>query len=462
MTSRWFYNLMGESFGPVDWAQVQELVETGILATSDRVCAENSTDWQTIHQVADHNSAPRATDHSLDLQLAESLDDIQLEPGPSTIPVNDLSQQFHAVADLGSVVELTSVQAKSAAEIQYYVQVFGEILGPVSRPDLGEMIADQQVGGEDLVRVGKDGAWQPIEKMPLLQRYLSTAPTEPPTRSVNQVDATPVARGVSSALADAPRDKAVPRKAVTQKAVAESAPTRVRTSAQPSRKKSKRPPKPKYDPIMQEIYDEVFAPDATAKAPRPGQNEARVAAAPVTTAAGSPREIDSRPASNPTSPAISALSPTQTMPREVAIPVPPAPGRTAPSFQLPDGKTLGIGAALLGVSGLILAFMMGWVSLPSFGGGSTGPTAESSVIACYMEFNALPNPVAQIDWVEFTGTVQGRIKPLMSKQDAGTDASVIKAAQLLLDIADSHPIKDAAKITQFSTQLKTLMEQIRG
>jgi len=119
-------------------------------------------------------------------------------------------------------------------------------------------------------------------------------------------------------------------------------------------------------------------------------------------------------------------------------------------------KLWGLVAAGIGVVGLTISF------LTSSADGPFDPTS-GTVLACYSEFVALgEGRVRRVDWVEFVGTVEGRLEPMVEQGMPDASKTTLKAAQLLVQIASTHPIREADKVKQCADELVPLIEEIRG
>ncbi len=122
-------------------------------------------------------------------------------------------------------------------------------------------------------------------------------------------------------------------------------------------------------------------------------------------------------------------------------------------------KTVAMAAGAI-FAGLMLAVWVGWWPTS---GGSTFGQADGTVLACYSEFAGIrAERVRKIDWIEFTGTVEGRLRPLLSDETLSIDQTTTKDAELLIEIAATHPIKDRDKLKQYAQDLEPLIDKIRG
>ncbi len=107
----------------------------------------------------------------------------------------------------------------------------------------------------------------------------------------------------------------------------------------------------------------------------------------------------------------------------------------------------------------IVLYFIGW--LPT-GTGTTFNKADGAVLACYSEFSGIDTErVRKIDWIEFSGSVEGRLKPLLTDKAESISEDTTKAAELLIEIAATHPIKEREKVEQYAITLAPLIQKIR-
>ena len=489
MASRWYYDLMGEVFGPVTWQQILESVSTGLLSDADRVRPEASTTWQTIASVRTDATGTTLTDSPEQLQVLDSLDDILMEDATDAATVASAS-----AARGTSFAQKSAPVQQTAPPSQYFVEMFGTVMGPLEFSELAAMVTGHQVTASDRARSADSDIWRPVNQFPELQTSLAAVKQIPPTPARQPAvekrqssQSLPVVEAKHSDMADFTLS---PTATLSEAEALAEAEKRRRMEERGNRPAAKRRRKrsvaetPKYDPIMQEIYEEVFkdrdkqdsaatvqaraaagrpttdAPDAgsatATSTPAAAQGPAAATASSMTaTAAVSTPATPAASTTMPPSFSMPASKPALSSPRLSS-------GKSSSSFPLPDPKVLGIGAGGIAIAGLIAAFAMGWISLPGIGsGGATTDRAKAAIIACNMEIQALgQGPIRQIDWIEFTGTVQGRVAPLLTDNDALIDEQVSKAARLLIDVAQCNPLKEAAKIKEMAAQLGTLVKQM--
>ena len=148
MAQDWYYQLLGEETGPISFESLRDLVREGHLNSDDEVRSSDSG-WMKAAQVPDlfaPGSIPEpeeATDHDLDLLLS----------APSSGPTRRSSNR--------QGLEQAKANAARNAE-EWFYKLLGQEVGPTSHDDIVEQIQLGSLQGEDLVRVGREGSWQPL------------------------------------------------------------------------------------------------------------------------------------------------------------------------------------------------------------------------------------------------------------------------------------------------------------
>ena len=197
---KWYYELMGEEFGPVAKENISQLLSDGVLGPKDRVRADGATDWRLAEEIAELNvrseSAVLPTPDAMQMDVLQSLDDIMLEPsGSEQVPAVDYpdidsisfapSQDPNAVvqppvrqtaasATPPSTMRLVSPETPVASSSAtpsvtgFYVETLGQQLGPLSETDLRLMVTSGAVSASDTVGDSEVGPRIPAAKHPVL------------------------------------------------------------------------------------------------------------------------------------------------------------------------------------------------------------------------------------------------------------------------------------------------------
>ncbi len=148
MAQDWYYQLLGEETGPISFESLQDLVREGHLNADDEVRSSDSG-WSRAADVPDlfaTGTIPEpaeATDNDLDLLLSTSTDS----------PVRRTSSRR-------GLEHAKAAAIKNAEE--WFFQLFEQEVGPVSFFDIIEQIQLGSLQGDDQVRFGHDGKWQPL------------------------------------------------------------------------------------------------------------------------------------------------------------------------------------------------------------------------------------------------------------------------------------------------------------
>lgn len=154
MSTRWYYQLLMEEFGPVSATAVRQLLKDGTLSPTDLVRAEDSADWISAS--------------SIPTSAADLIDEPEA--------ISDLSELAFNFEDAGvserraaPVVNSAPVANELATAVlapapQYYTQSVGQILGPMSFADLIGMAESGALDHGDLVRFGEEGEWKQADE----------------------------------------------------------------------------------------------------------------------------------------------------------------------------------------------------------------------------------------------------------------------------------------------------------
>lgn len=149
----WRYRLLGEEFGPVPLATLQELLASGDLGPADEIAGGDGR-WRRADAVP---------------ELTGRLADDELE-------VDD---------DLASLLEQVDSAAADATQSPrvadgWYARILGADLGPFEWDRLSFMAAQGELSREDEIRRGTNGLWQPAGEIVGLFDALLTDAASPP------------------------------------------------------------------------------------------------------------------------------------------------------------------------------------------------------------------------------------------------------------------------------------------
>ncbi|MFM7058917.1 MAG: GYF domain-containing protein [Planctomycetota bacterium] len=160
--SQWYYQMLGEEFGPVSTDSLRQILADGLLETSDLVRPFDSTDWRPVNQT--------------DL-ISVTTDALSDDPGEMLTDLADLNFQFEesGASDRSARKPKSRSQPPSAAQVpeepsppNWFHQFFGQVLGPIPLQELVQMAESGNLNEGDAVRCGVTGEWQPAGDVPEL------------------------------------------------------------------------------------------------------------------------------------------------------------------------------------------------------------------------------------------------------------------------------------------------------
>lgn len=192
--SGWFYQMLGEEFGPVSAAGLKQLIADGMLEASDLVRPADSSDWIPVAKTAlmdsDTDPSEVLTDLSeLNFRFEESGSGAKPARGP-------------AIANVPR-----EVPEEPPAPLWFH-QFFGQVLGPIPLTELVQLAESGSLNAGDAVRCGVAGEWQSAGDVPEVAAALLLN-SGGDTTSGPRVSAAPGRSLFASAAADAEKAKAL-------------------------------------------------------------------------------------------------------------------------------------------------------------------------------------------------------------------------------------------------------------
>ena len=151
MTDRWLVEISGLRLGPLDRADVEEMIDSGEIRLNDRVCAEGSDNWQRASTVfADEEEV---------VFLAA--------PAPSHSQVNSVGGKPVSTEFVSQTVgdpqadssPVPSSDSEEAAEAYFYIQRDGVEVGPLTLLTVREFVDDGLLQPETPIRGEDDLDW---------------------------------------------------------------------------------------------------------------------------------------------------------------------------------------------------------------------------------------------------------------------------------------------------------------
>lgn len=150
--SEWYYQLLGEEFGPVSASTLVELLREGTLSPGDPVRTIDSDLWITADQVQTRNEQSAVLQDLSELSF--EFEETSSEP---------FSRFRQSASESSLAVNPDRESAKSADDASgdmYYYQLRGQSHGPVVRETLIRMAEQGKLTDTDLIRTGAEVLWQ--------------------------------------------------------------------------------------------------------------------------------------------------------------------------------------------------------------------------------------------------------------------------------------------------------------
>jgi hypothetical protein len=355
--TQWFYQLLGEEFGPVSESSLQQLQEDGTLSGSDlvRPAADSAANWLPLSRVTLGQSGQSHDDHD----VLTDIDAINVDFGGSDSP-----------AAAPSVKSTKTAVAEAAPKSnQYYYQFFGQVLGPIPLDTLVRMAEAGRLAETDLVRAEEDFLWQAAaEFSELSAAFLLRALPEQESPSSDSAAVT------NSDLAPKPSAAPEPAPAKPNPPVPRTPSATAKSKKQAGRKKSRQADEKLVDNILSEVFaeddseEELPQTQATAAASPPPAPQQHPPVQQVEAAPPGPRNwasLNNSSSSQLNATASSATNTSTTAAARTALRSPPRKTSSSRGPLLPFNLNLefnGPVKALLGLA-VIAAFWFGYSPL---------------------------------------------------------------------------------------------------
>ena len=161
MAGQWFYRMFGDEFGPMPLEKLKELAEAGTIQALDYVRRGPSQEWvaaATVDELelsaSERRPVPKATARSTDVEIS------------TTAVSND-----------------------------WYCQLDGQDLGPLSFEELHEYVRNEQLGADDQVKLGVQGKWRRVGS---IGRLMAALPYQAVEKTIVQRRSKPVVSVLST------------------------------------------------------------------------------------------------------------------------------------------------------------------------------------------------------------------------------------------------------------------------
>ena len=166
----WYYQAMGEELGPVSWAELKELAETGFVTPKVLVRQGGDGRWVPASQVKglfDGGSQPAEAERPRAVSEPEGVGLAPLREAPPRRPAAERPRK--------------PTPRRPAAETRWYYEVEGQAQGPLTAAELKERAKSGQLAPDHLIRKGEDGNWVPAGQVKGL--FPKASPSPPSSRS---------------------------------------------------------------------------------------------------------------------------------------------------------------------------------------------------------------------------------------------------------------------------------------
>lgn len=422
--SQWYYQLLGEEFGPVTAESMRELIQEGTISDSDPVRPVDSAEWRPASSCAELQGAD---DGSIS-DLSELSFEFE-ESGPTA-----------RRTAYGAEVPAPVTEAESIPEVKgpvgYFYQVQGVSLGPIPLQSLVQLAAGGRLLASDLVQAEGDKLWRTaVEYTELAVIFAAQVQSAAP-------------------VAEEPVKKAVVE------------PEQKKPAGKPGgaggkgRRKSGRGSSADDTAAVDDILNEVFAEEDPQPSRRGGYSgvgagtaEASSPPAPVVASAAA--------AAAPLASAITAASAPAAAAAK-SYKAPPKPKRSSGG-----GMSLEFGTPAKAILGVVLAGVLFWFSGPLMKMFKSDYDRYAKRTELAIQTIEALNPKTQL--VAFKGQMMSVEKELgayataikSSGTPSGKTKHLLDALDKMLEFAKMDP-KDVDKQKQAVSDAKALIQQYRG
>lgn len=371
--SQWYYQMLGEEFGPVSEDSLKQLIADGMLDATDPVRPADSSDWRPVNQTDLMSAADAPNDDPTD--VLTDLDELNFRFEESGATDRSARRPRKTVQP-PPVVEVP----EAAPAPTWFHQFFGQVLGPITMQELVQLAESGNLNEADSVRCGVTGEWQPAGDVPELAaafilstggvtakgpqasagsgRSLFAAAAAQAEKVKAQADAERAAAAAAEAAAAAARSQS----ATAPKPTAPDSTSRsATTTGSPGRRGGKKSEAQLVENILSEVFAEPAAPRETssnrsaeqsASAGGTNTSESRPPAAMAGNSSSAPNPAATAAGSGWSGASAAAPRPSLSSPA-------PAKARSSGSRSSGGGFSLPTGQVPL-IGGVILLAVVGW------------------------------------------------------------------------------------------------------
>lgn len=433
MSSRWFYQLLTQEFGPVSIEQLHDLLQTGILASDDLVRSEDSTIPIPISVLLNANGDIATTSDSKanggigkmagisDLsELAFEFEDSGPTSRRQTYPQPPAVQSSLERSSLVSADPTGSPHEVASAE-QWYCDSKGNIMGPMPFDVLIGLAESGVIDPSTGVRCGERGVWKQADCLPKLMRAIALHKSHQPDQPSELVN-----------------ENTTPQQEPTRQQ--EPAPTHDVPTPTPESKnvvprQRRRSAAQKENALLEEIFNDVFNQDvAPVKAEKSSLATTGNPQTPIIPATNAPAHPSAK--ATPSIAAMAGLAEAATK---------QSSARSSRSSNINSRSIV----VLVGILLLLTAGFAYWKS-GNLAGVATGngPFDKANAVRTLNEamarFKAIgPNP-SEVEWTEFSSTTLPQMKTMFKsihERAGATNEGVhcLKAIRSIMKISMATP-----------------------
>ncbi len=266
MSQRWYYQMLGEEFGPVTEPQLRLLLEEGTLSDKDSVRHEAYHEWLSISE-AFSGVLVETTDEIADLsELAFSFEDSGSTARRRTYSTETSPGVISAEPITHGQTPAESVPAPESSSL-YYCQALGQTMGPIPIAALVGMAETGSLSKSDPVRFGANGDWflagelAEVAATLMLVDRITPAPATVASEAPHRLEMVAAAE-----LMPAPEKinypvetPTTPSRTSEQKGAGSETSSRTVRERQVRKKGSQKKERKREDALLSDIFDEVFA-----------------------------------------------------------------------------------------------------------------------------------------------------------------------------------------------------------
>ncbi len=421
--SQWYYQLLGEEFGPVTTESLRELIQEGTISESDPVRPVDSADWRPASSCEEL----QGTSDDVISDLSELSFEFE-ESGPTT-----------RRTAYGSEAALAATEPESVPEVKgpvgYFYQVQGVSLGPIPLQSLVQLAAGGRLLASDLVQAEGDKAWRTAVEYGELAEIFA-------------------AQVQSAAAVEVPTKKAA------------SEPEQKKPAGKPAgsggkgRRKSGRGPVADDSAAVDDILNEVFA-DEDPQPPRRGGMSGAGSVAAEVPAPPAPVVASVVPVAAPAAAPIPAMSATAAAAAK-SYKAPPKPKKSSGG-----GMSLEFGTPAKAILGVLIVGVLFWFSGPLMKMFKSDYDRYAKRTELAIQTIEALNPKTQL--VAFKGQMMSVEKELgayaavikSSGTPSGKTKHLLDALDKMLEFSKMDP-KETDKQKQAVSEAKALIQQYRG